>query len=120
ARPGKYPMRDEHMPVRAAALAAGLPREDIAALRRALIVRPLEDGVVTVRKINLLALLYHGNTYWNFDLRSGDIVYLPSTALYKVSTVLTQVIAPFYQAAYVTTTAYDMNDRRNDLRRDID
>ncbi len=98
-RPGKYSMRSEFMPVRDAVMAAGLPRENITALRRAVIIRPLEDGQVLVKNVNLLRLLYNGKLELNYDLRSEDIVYLPSTALYKVSTVLGQVVSPFFKSS---------------------
>ena len=99
--PGKHPMKAEVMPVRDAVLAAGLPRENIASLRRSLIIRPLEDGRILVKKVNLLALLYEGKVELNYDLRAGDTVYLPSTAAYKMSEVFKQVIGPFYQGAVV-------------------
>ncbi len=40
ARPGKYRMQGQFMPVREAILDAGLPRVNIAALRKAVIIRP--------------------------------------------------------------------------------
>ena len=99
ARPGKYPMKAEFMPVRDAVMDAGLPRENIAALRRAVIIRPIEGQKPVVKKVNLLNLIYGGDLKVNYDLMSGDIVYLPSTALYKVSTVVSQVVAPFSQSS---------------------
>ncbi len=104
AFPGKYSMRAEFMPLRDAVIAAGLPRENIASLRRAMIIRPLEAGEPIVKKVNLLSLIYNGNLKLNYDLRSGDIVYLPSTVLYKASTVMEQLVSPFSRssAAYNT------------------
>ncbi len=99
ARPGRYSMRAEFMPVREAVMDAGLPRENIASLRRAVIIRPMEGDKPIVKKVNLLNLLYGGELKINYDLKSGDIVYLPSTALYKISTVLSQIVAPFYQSS---------------------
>ena len=99
ARPGRYSMRAEYMPVREAVMDAGLPRENIASLRRAVIIRPLEGQKPITKKVNLLTLLYGGELRINYDLKSGDIVYLPSTALYKVSTVLSQIVSPFYQSS---------------------
>ena len=98
-RPGRYAMNAEFMPVRDAVLAAGLPRENIASLRRAVIIRPIEGKKAIVKKVNLLSLLYQGNLKINYDLQSGDIVYLPSTVLWKVSTVLGQIVAPFHQSS---------------------
>ncbi|MCP4650133.1 MAG: polysaccharide export protein [PVC group bacterium] len=97
--PGKYKMRSEFMPVREAILAAGLPREHIASLRRAIIIRPVEGEKPIVKKVNLLSLLYDGNLKLNYDLRSEDIVYVPSTALYKVSTILEQIVSPFTRSS---------------------
>ncbi len=99
ARPGRYSMRAEFMPIREAIMDAGLPRENIASLRRAVIIRPMEGDKPIVKKVNLLNLLYGGQLKINYDLKSGDIVYLPSTALYKISTVLSQIVAPFYQSS---------------------
>jgi len=113
ARPGKYSMRSEFWPVREAVLAAGLPRENIASLRRAVIIRPIDGQKPIVKKVNLLALLYNGDLKLNYDLQSGDIVYLPSTALYKISTVLDQVVSPFYRGA-VTYETYDDIKNHND------
>lgn len=110
ARPGKYSMQAEFMPLREAVLAAGLPRENIASLRRAVIIRPLESGKTVVKKVNLLSLFYNGNLKLNYDLKSGDIVYLPSTVLYKVSTILDQVISPIFRGAMVYETYDDIRD----------
>lgn len=99
ARPGRYSMKAEFMPVREAVMDAGLPRENIASLRRAVIIRPIEGDKPIVKKVNLLSLIYGGQLKINYDLKSGDIVYLPSTALYKVSTVLSQIVSPFYQSS---------------------
>jgi protein involved in polysaccharide export with SLBB domain len=103
ARPGRYAMNAEFMPVRDAVIAAGLPREDVASLRRAVIIRPIEDKNAIVKKVNLLSLIYQGNLKINYDLQAGDIVYLPSTVLWKVSTVLSQIVAPFH----ASSTAYN-------------
>jgi polysaccharide export outer membrane protein len=118
ARPGRYSMRAQFMPVREAVLVAGLPRENIASLRRAIIIRPLENGKTVVKKINLLSLLYDGKLELNYDLRSGDIVYLPSTALYKVSTIMEQIVSPFFQSSsayntWETDVLYRDQPRRN-------
>lgn len=112
-RPGKYRMQAEAMPIREAVLAAGLPREDIASLRRALIVRPVENGKPLVKKVNLLSLLYEGNLKLNYDLKSGDIVYLPSTALHKVSVILDQIITPIFRGTSVYETYDDIKDNNN-------
>ncbi|MBU4305463.1 MAG: polysaccharide export protein [Candidatus Omnitrophica bacterium] len=104
ARPGKYAMRNEFMPVREAVIAAGLPRENVASLRRAMIIRPQENGKPLVKKVNLLRLLYEGKLDINYDLRSGDIIVLPTTALYKVSTILEQIVSPFFQSSSAYNT----------------
>ncbi|MCG2710829.1 MAG: polysaccharide export protein [Candidatus Omnitrophica bacterium] len=118
ARPGRYSMRAEFMPVREAVMDAGLPRENVASLRRAVIIRPLEGDKPIVKKINLLNLLYNGELKINYDLKSGDIVYLPSTALYKVSTVLSQIVAPFYQSSSAYNTYEEDVLYRDQPRRD--
>ncbi|MFH2138157.1 MAG: polysaccharide biosynthesis/export family protein [Candidatus Omnitrophota bacterium] len=98
-RPGRYSMHSEYMPVRDALLEAGLPRENIAALRRAMIVRPVEGSKPIVKKVNLLNLIYNGELEINYDLRSGDIVYVPSTTLYKIGTVMEQIVSPFIRSS---------------------
>ncbi|MBI4846589.1 MAG: polysaccharide export protein [Candidatus Omnitrophica bacterium] len=118
ARPGKYAMRDEYMPVREAVIVAGLPRENVASLRKAMIIRPQEDGKPLVQKVNLLSLLYEGNLKINYDLRSGDIVVLPTTALYKVSTILEQVVSPFFQSSRAYNTWEEDVLYRDQPRRD--
>jgi len=110
ARPGKYVMNAEFMPVRDAVLAAGLPRENIASLRRAVIIRPVESKKAIVKKVNLLSLLYNGNLKMNYDLQAGDIVYLPSTVLWKVTTVLGQILQPAFQATSVYDTVDDIQN----------
>ncbi|MFH1061564.1 MAG: polysaccharide biosynthesis/export family protein [Candidatus Omnitrophota bacterium] len=114
AAPGRYPMNAEFMPLRDAVLAAGLPRENIASLRRAVILRPIDGEKAQVKKVNLLSLLYEGNLKVNYDLQAGDIVYLPSTVLWKVSTVLGQVLQPAYEGTSVYTTVDDINHRHDD------
>ncbi len=118
ARPGRYSMRAEFMPVREAVMDAGLPRENIASLRRAVIIRPLEGQKPIIKKVNLLKLIYGGELKINYDLKSGDIVYLPSTALYKVSTVLSQIVAPFYQSSTAYNTYEEDVLYRDEPRRD--
>ncbi|MFH1460535.1 MAG: polysaccharide biosynthesis/export family protein [Candidatus Omnitrophota bacterium] len=118
ARPGRYSMRAEFMPVRDAVLVAGLPRENIASLRRAIIIRPVEEGKPIVKKVNMLSLLYDGNLKINYDLRSGDIVYLPSTALYKVSTILDQIVSPFFRSSTAYNTWEEDVLYRDQPRRD--
>ncbi|MBU1045312.1 MAG: polysaccharide biosynthesis/export family protein [Candidatus Omnitrophica bacterium] len=113
AAPGRYSMNAEFMPVRDAVLAAGLPRENIASLRRAVIIRPVEDKKAIVKKVNLLSLLYEGNLKVNYDLQAGDIVYLPSTVLWKVSTVLGQVLQPAFQATSVYDSVDNINNNNN-------
>jgi protein involved in polysaccharide export with SLBB domain len=111
--PGRYAMNAEFMPLRDAVLAAGLPRENIASLRRAVIIRPIEGKKALVKKVNLLSLLYEGDLSLNYDLQAGDIVYLPSTVLWKASTVLGQVLNPAFQATSVYSTVDDINHNNN-------
>ncbi|MBU1086955.1 MAG: polysaccharide biosynthesis/export family protein [Candidatus Omnitrophica bacterium] len=113
AAPGRYAMNAEFMPVRDAVLAAGLPRENIASLRRAVIIRPIDGEKAAIKKVNLLSLLYEGNLKLNYDLQSGDIVYLPSTVLWKVSTVLGQVLQPAFQATSVYDSVDNINNNNN-------
>ena len=113
ARPGRYTMKAEFMPLRDAVIDAGLPRENIASLRRAVIIRPIEGQKPVVKKVNLLNLLYAGDLKVNYDLKSGDIVYLPSTALYKISTVLSQITSPLYEGTSAYDNIDDIKDNNN-------
>ncbi|RKY37256.1 MAG: hypothetical protein DRP78_01570 [Candidatus Omnitrophota bacterium] len=113
ARPGKYRMHAEFMPVREAIIAAGLPRENIASLRRAVIIRPVANTRPVVKKINLLRLIYKGDLKINYDLKSGDILYVPSTLLYKVNTVLEQVFSPLLRGASGYSTYDDLVEEDN-------
>ncbi len=111
--PGRYVMRGQYLPLRDALLNAGLPLRNIAAMRRTLIIRPVADGEIVVKRVNILSLLYHGNLALNYDLRSGDIVYVPSTVLYKVGTVLDQIISPLFRGAVVYQTADELTDNED-------
>lgn len=78
-KPGKYYMRSETLPIREAIIEAGLPLSD-SAMQRARLITPSKDSkAVTPKIVDLNALLYKGDLQYNFEMRSGDQLYVPST-----------------------------------------
>ncbi len=102
--PGKYPMKGSGLTVRDAVIMAGLVTPS-AGMRGARLIRPTEDGVVYVRKIDLCKILYEGMLDENYVLQPGDIIYVPTLAVTKISRVLDQIVSPFYKAAVVKDLA---------------
>jgi len=78
-KPGKYYLRSETLPVREAIIEAGLPLSD-SAMQRARLITPSKDSKsVTPKIVDLNALLYKGDLQYNFEMHSGDQLYVPST-----------------------------------------
>jgi len=73
--PGKYPMSDERLFVREAVVRAGL-HQRTAALKRTLLVSSGPDHSRT-RQINLKEILYRGDLGENYEMKAGDIVWVP-------------------------------------------
>ncbi len=104
ARPGKYPMKGSGMSLRDAIIAAGLVTPS-AGMRGVRLIRPTPEGKVYVRKVDLCKILYEGILDENYMLKPGDIIYVPTLAVSKISRVLDQIISPFYKAAVVKDIA---------------
>ena len=85
--PGKYNMRSEFIPVREAIFQAGLPTTS-AAMRKCRIITPTKTGNPKVRKVNLYSVLYGGNLRRNIEMQPGDVLYVPSTVMAKIITVI--------------------------------
>ena len=77
-RPGKYYMRSEKIPVREAIIAAGMPLAG-SAMHRTRLMTPSRHGEPVIQVVDLNALLQRGNLQDNFEMRSGDQLYIPST-----------------------------------------
>ncbi len=108
SRPGKYPMKGAGMSVRDAIITAGMTTPS-AGMRGTRLIRPTKDGKVYVKKIDLCKILYEGILDQNYMLKPGDIIYVPTLTVSKISRVLDQIISPFYKAAVVKDIA-DGND----------
>ncbi len=106
-KPGKYPMKGAGMSVRDAIIAAGLVTSD-AGMRGTRLIRPMDDKVY-VRKVDVCKILYEGVLDENYMLRPGDIIYVPTLAVSKISRVIDKIVSPFYKAAIVKDVA-DIND----------
>ncbi len=106
AKPGKYPMKGAGMSVRDAVVIAGLPTPS-AGMRGTRLIRPTKEGKVYIKKIDLCKILYEGDLSENYMLKPGDILYVPTLALTKISRVLDQIINPFYKAAVVKDISED-------------
>ncbi len=106
-KPGKYPMKGAGMSVRDAIIAAGLVTSD-AGMRGTRLIRPMDDKVY-VRKVDICKILYEGVLDENYMLRPGDIIYVPTLAVSKISRVIDKIVSPFYKAAVVKDVA-DIND----------
>jgi polysaccharide export outer membrane protein len=78
-KPGKYYMRSETLPVREAIIQAGLPLSDSAMQRARLIIPSKDNKAVAPKIVDLNALLYKGDLQYDFEMRSGDQLYVPST-----------------------------------------
>jgi polysaccharide export outer membrane protein len=77
-RPGKYYMRSEGIPVREAIVEAGMPIPG-SAMHRARLITPSKNSEAVIRIVDLNALLYKGDLQYNFEMYSGDQLYVPTT-----------------------------------------
>ena len=84
-KPGKYPLQDERLYVREAVVRAGWPLRDVAALNRAKLVSSSPDYNAT-RPIRLEKILYQGDLTENYEIKEGDIVWVPYTYMAEFNT----------------------------------
>ncbi len=77
-KPGKYYMRSEGIPVREAIIEAGMPLPG-SAMHRARLIVPAKNSEAVFRIVDLNALLYKGDLQYNFEMHSGDQLYVPTT-----------------------------------------
>jgi polysaccharide export outer membrane protein len=91
-KPGKYYMQSESITASEAAVQAGLPTL-AASMRKCRIITPDKQGRVKIRYVDLYSVLYGGDLRKNYDMRAGDILYVPSTIMAKVIRVINPVMA---------------------------
>jgi polysaccharide export outer membrane protein len=101
-QPGKYFMRAESMPVREAAVLAGLPTLS-AAMRRCQLITPDKSGKAKIKYVDLYSLLYGGDLTKNIDMHAGDVLYVPATVMAKVMRIISPVTQPVIQAGSAAT-----------------
>ncbi|HBF34089.1 TPA: hypothetical protein DDW35_05955 [Candidatus Sumerlaeota bacterium] len=77
-KPGKYPLQDERLYVREAVVRAGWPIRGEAALKRVKLVSSSADYNAT-RPVRLDKILYGGDLTENYEIKEGDIVWVPYT-----------------------------------------
>lgn len=106
--PGKYFMRSESIPVREAAVEAGLPTL-AAAMRKCRLITPSKDGKVVTRKVDLYAVLYNGDLQKNLEMHPGDFLYVPSTVMAKAFRVIAPVTEPVTSAAATQSGVTTLN-----------
>lgn len=111
ARPGKYPLDGDSIPLRDAIAIAGLPTRE-AALRRVYVIKFKAERAVH-KKVDLFALLYKGKLKHNLDLAAGDIVVVPSTVPSEVNRALNTLLSPLLNAASVDALIYQRMNRGN-------
>ncbi len=107
--PGKYPMQGASVSVRDAVISAGLTTPN-AGLRGARLIRPTKEGKVYVRKVDLCKIMYEGILEENYNLRPGDIIYVPTLTLTKIGRTISYIVDPFYKAAVAVDIADGSDD----------
>ncbi|MBU2541273.1 MAG: polysaccharide export protein [Candidatus Omnitrophica bacterium] len=107
ARPGKYYMRSENIPVREAVVQAGLPTL-AAAMRKCELITPSENGKGKKKKVDLYSILYGGELKKNIEMKPGDVFYVPATVMAKIMRVINPVVAPVGTAASGVRSATTM------------
>ena len=102
--PGKYYMKSEHISVRDAVVAAGLPTQ-AAAMRKCALITPSDNGDVQTRDVNIFEVLYGGDLAKNAVMSPGDVLYVPATVMAKLIRIINPVVAPVATTASGARTA---------------
>ena len=106
--PGKYAMKGNHITVKEAVVAAGLPRMD-GSLNRVYIIRPdknTKDGKPGLKKVNLNKLLNKGITAEDFVLEPGDTLIVNQRYFDKFVNGFSRIMGPVFQSAAVYEFAW--------------
>ncbi len=93
---GTYSMEGSIWTVKDAIARAGFPN-GIAATWRVFVITPHKEKP-EYKIVNLYNILYKGNLEQNIELQPGDIIYVPSTILGKISSSLGHIIDPLYKS----------------------
>ena len=97
-RPGKFYMKGNTITVREALVQAGLPTYS-AAMRKCRMITPNDTGENNYVYVNVFKLIYEGDLTENVDMKPGDVLYVPATALAKIIRVISPVTTATGQAA---------------------
>ena len=107
AKPGKYFMRADSIPVREAVVAAGLPTP-ASAMRKSRLITPAKEGKDTFKYVDLFKVLYEGDLTKNLEMQPGDVLYVPATVMSKVMRVLIPVTSVIGGSAGAANSAASM------------
>jgi polysaccharide export outer membrane protein len=110
AHPGKIYMRSETTTVRDAIVESGLPTI-AAAMRKCTLITPDKNGKPRKKSVDVYAILYGGNLKKNLEMRSGDVLYVPSTVMAKVFRTIAPITQPVTAAAEAQTGITTLNTR---------
>ena len=101
--PGKYAMKGNHITVKEAVVAAGLPRMD-GSLNRVYVTRPdknTKDGKPGKKKVDLNKILNKGISAEDFLLEPGDTIIVNQRYFDKFVNGFSRIIGPVFQSAAV-------------------
>lgn len=102
-RPGKFYMKGDTIEVREALVQAGLPTYS-AAMRRCRLITPNKNGKNNYADVNVYSLLYEGDLSRNVEMKPGDVLYIPATAIAKLIQVISPVTNTVGQTAGTAAT----------------
>lgn len=97
-QPGKIYMRGDTISVREALMQAGLPQLT-GVTRKSRLITPSETGNAQIKKVDVYALLYEGDLRENYEMKPGDVIFIPATFLTKAMRAIQPVAAPIGTAA---------------------
>src|SRR3989338_8998488 len=106
--PGKYAMKGDHITVKEAVVAAGLPRMD-GSLKKVYIIRPdknTKNGKPEKKKINLDKVLNKGMSAEDFLLEPGDTIVVHQRYFDKFVNAYSRLMGPVFQSAAVYSLAF--------------
>ncbi len=98
SRPGKFYMKGNTITVREALIQSGLPTYS-AAMRKCRLITPNNTGKDNYVEVNVYKLIYEGDLAHNLEMKPGDVLYVPATAIAKIIRVISPVTNVTGQAA---------------------
>ncbi len=111
-RPGKYYMMADEIPIREAAIQAGLPQLSASA-KKARLITPDKHGKPKAKKIDLEKILYEGDLRENVMMRPGDVLYVPATLITKFMRKIAPVAQPVQSAVSAQDSFYRIGNPPN-------